>query len=268
MSNQQDFDISAEVEKYFDDTSIPVDGKPTFVLLMGGICTDKTTARKEYFSTGYVLLDAAEIFLNLCNGEFFQLGEAYEEELNAIGNLIAQRAIRERRNIITEIVGMSEEEPLLLLKALDAAGYEVNLNRCACDKELTWQRNVEVIRNENQTSGEDDEDWLILRFLENNFTDHDEVRQWLLRHHIPYRKFSDHNWGAYPQPADVKDAEQSVRLAHARQTDKAGADYIEHPLRVAQSFSQENVPNDDYERCRENNNLQMIALLHDTLEDN
>jgi hypothetical protein len=143
MSDKQDFDISAEVEKYFDDTSVPVDGKPTFVLLMGSICTGKTTARKEHFSTGYVLLDAAEIFLNLCDGEFFQLGEAYEEELNAIGNLIAQRALRERRNIVTEIVGMSEEEPIMLIDALDAAGYTVDLNQFTCDKELAWQRNVE-----------------------------------------------------------------------------------------------------------------------------
>jgi len=41
--------------------------------------------------------------------------------------------------------------------------------------------------------------------------------------------------------------------AHAGQIDKAGADYIEHPKRVAAQFSDET--------------LQVIALLHDVIED-
>jgi hypothetical protein len=76
-------------------------------------------------------------------------------------------------------------------------------------------RIVEVIRDEAQTSSEDDDDWLILRFLENSFSDYDEVRQWLLSHHVPYRKFYDGNWGVSPEPANVEDAERLARLAHA-----------------------------------------------------
>lgn len=137
-------------------------------------------------------------------------------------------------------------------------------------------RLVETIRNEGKTAQDEDEDWLILRYLKNNFTDHKEVRHWLMQHHIPYRKFYDANWGASPTPADVEDAEQLARLAHVGQTDKAGADYIEHPLRVANSFAtQEVAANDeeqdyanfDYERQHEISNLQIIALLHDTIED-
>src|SRR5690606_24185968 len=58
-----------------------------------------------------------------------------------------------------------------------------------------------------------------------------------------------------------------ARLAHAGQKDKAGADYIAHPLRVMQSFTYEGVADDDYERRREVNALRIVALLHDVLED-
>lgn len=44
-----------------------------------------------------------------------------------------------------------------------------------------------------------------------------------------------------------------ARFAHEGQTDKSGADYIQHPLAVAAQFEDED--------------LQIVALLHDVLED-
>lgn len=51
----------------------------------------------------------------------------------------------------------------------------------------------------------------------------------------------------------VDDAVTLARQAHEGQTDKAGLPYIDHPLRVMSTFS--------------NNWLRMIAVLHDVLED-
>jgi len=63
---------------------------------VGSVCVGKTFIRRQRFSQGYIVLDAAEIFLDLCDGEYFELGEAYEE-LQRLGKQIATRAIRERR---------------------------------------------------------------------------------------------------------------------------------------------------------------------------
>lgn len=47
---------------------------------MGGVAAGKTTFRKHRFSTGYVLVDAAEIFLNLSRGEYFPFPGHLEQE--------------------------------------------------------------------------------------------------------------------------------------------------------------------------------------------
>jgi (p)ppGpp synthase/HD superfamily hydrolase len=126
---------------------------------------------------------------------------------------------------------------------------------------------VEAIQRYGKDTKEHDEDWLILRFLQNRFEHHDDVRQWLLEKRVPFRKFFDSNWGVHPSPPDIKDAEQLARRAHVGQTDKAGAPYIEHPLRVMRSFTMNGVADDDYTRKSEISDLQIVALLHDTLED-
>jgi hypothetical protein len=57
--------------------------------------------------------------------EYFEFGEAFEEPLEIIGSMIAQRAIREKRNIVTEIVGASSEEIISFLDSMHSAGRNV-----------------------------------------------------------------------------------------------------------------------------------------------
>jgi hypothetical protein len=46
--------------------------------------------------------------------------------------------------------------------------------------------------DEDAPDGEgEDEDWRILHFLKNRFTDISQVNEWLAAHAIPYRKFLD-----------------------------------------------------------------------------
>ena len=81
MSNERvfRFDIGAEVECYFDDSSVPRDEEPRVVILMGGTGSGKTEIRKQQFSRGSVLVDAAEVFLNLSRGEFFPFPDGLEQ---------------------------------------------------------------------------------------------------------------------------------------------------------------------------------------------
>jgi len=85
--------------------NVPADGQPVAIIISGGVRAGKTTIRKQKYSPGLQLVDAAEIFLNLSRGEFLSFPEAFEEPMNLIGGLVVRRALSERRNLVTEIIG-------------------------------------------------------------------------------------------------------------------------------------------------------------------
>jgi hypothetical protein len=136
------FDLGAEIKKYFDNTSIPANNSPEFVLLCGAVCNGKTTMRKQQYSKGYVLIDAAEIFLSLSNGEYYDFASILEEPLELIGSLVARQAIRERRNIVTEIIGATKEVMFPIIDAMESISYKINLIYVECEMEESWKRNV------------------------------------------------------------------------------------------------------------------------------
>ena len=144
MSNERTFniDIGSEIDRFFDDSSIPHGEEPKIVILMGGPAGGKTTIRKQRYSTGYVLVDAAQIFLNLSRDEFFPFPEAFEQPMEIIGSLIAERAISERRHIVTELIGSDYEATKALIDALLAIGYRADIQAITCDIEEAQRRNL------------------------------------------------------------------------------------------------------------------------------
>ncbi|MGI8543348.1 MAG: zeta toxin family protein [Aridibacter sp.] len=136
------FNILSEVQKYFDDSSTTTGGQPSFVLLAGGVCAGKTYIRRQKYSDGYVLVDAAEIFLSLSRGEYFEFGEVFEEPLEIIGSIVARQAIKERRNIVTEIIGASAENNRAIIDAVNSIGYKTEIIALTCDLEDAIQRNM------------------------------------------------------------------------------------------------------------------------------
>lgn len=136
------FDINDEINRYFDDSSIVSAGQPEIVIVMGGVAVGKTTIRKQHFATGYVVVDSVEIFLSLCRGEHFDFPGPIEELMEIVGGLVAKRAITERRNIVTEIVGSDYESTKELIDAMNLAGYLVNGQMVECDPEAAMKRNL------------------------------------------------------------------------------------------------------------------------------
>lgn len=137
------FNIGEETEKFFDDSSNPTNGQPEFVLILGAVFTGKTTLRKQQYSKGYVLIDAAEIFLSLSNGEYFDFGfEPFEQPMEIIGTLVARRAILQRRNMVTEMTVSLEEEIKTVIDAMTRIDYKVQVVRLDCDLETAKERNL------------------------------------------------------------------------------------------------------------------------------
>jgi hypothetical protein len=59
------FHLDTEIDRLFNDSSIPADQRPNAVIIMGAVAAGKTTIRKQKYPSGYVLIDAAGIFLSL-----------------------------------------------------------------------------------------------------------------------------------------------------------------------------------------------------------
>lgn len=134
--------VTAEVERHFDNASLPADSQPHIVLIMGGPASGKTRLRRDKFVSGHVLVDAAEIFIRLSQGTYYDFPSILEEPMETIGRRVASRAIRESRNIVTEIVGSDHASTTELIDAMVSAGYRVEVMAVTCDLETAMQWNM------------------------------------------------------------------------------------------------------------------------------
>ena len=135
-------DLNAEVESYFDATSESKGKKPVLEIVMGGPAVGKTTLRKQKFSKGYVLVDAAEVFIRLSKGQSLDFPDDLEEPMEIVGAMIAHRAVAERRHIVTELIGSDYEATVQLIEAMRSIGYEISVNGVNCDVEEAQRRNL------------------------------------------------------------------------------------------------------------------------------
>ena len=135
------FDIDAEVNRFFNDDS-RTEGQPEFVWIQGGVCAGKTTLRRESYSSGFVVLDAAEIFLSLSRGKYYDFPDAFLEPMNEIGHRVAFKALRERRNLVTETLPVQIDVDAIS-NAMEQMDYHLNLVWVDCDPEVAWQRNLD-----------------------------------------------------------------------------------------------------------------------------
>ena len=144
MTNERYFriDVDAEVESYFDASSDSHGATPDFVIVMGGPAVGKTTLRKQKFSKGYVLVDAADIFIRLSKGLSLDFPDDLEEPMEVVGIMIAGRALAERRNIVTELIGADYDATVELIEAMRSIGYKISVNGVNCDVEEAQRRNL------------------------------------------------------------------------------------------------------------------------------
>lgn len=138
-----EIDLVNEIDRLFDDSSLSNGAEPRAIIIMGGVAAGKTTLRQSKYSQGFVLIDAAEMFHHLSCEAFLNFPDALFEPLEIIGPLVAQRAISEKRHIVTEIIGAESEPTVELIEALKHAGYHVEVVGVTCDLEESIRRNQE-----------------------------------------------------------------------------------------------------------------------------
>jgi hypothetical protein len=140
--NLKAFDIANEVNRFFDDSSLSRGGPPQIAIVCGPTATGKTRHRRKKYAKGYVVVDAADIFISLSRGKYIHFPSFLEEPMDLIGAAIAKRAIQERRNIVTEIIGHVLEPFQGLIDAMLAIGYKVDLDAVIKDVVEAWEWNL------------------------------------------------------------------------------------------------------------------------------
>lgn len=133
--------INAFVAAAFDESSRSASGCSTAVIIMGPPAACKTTLRKAKFTSGYVVIDSADVFLRLCLGRNLDFPGELETPMDVLGSLIATQAVEERRNLVVEVIPIEDERALELINALNEAGYKTNLVYPHCSLEECRRRN-------------------------------------------------------------------------------------------------------------------------------
>lgn len=136
-------DVEQEASRFFESTDLTPSDKPRAVLLVGPICTGKTTIRNSDYSSGFVLLDAGEIFLNLTGSSEPRFPGPLEATILVIGRRIFLEAANSRFNLVTEMLGTDGDVMISVIEALKAYGYVVEVTYVSAELDQCVKRQAD-----------------------------------------------------------------------------------------------------------------------------
>jgi len=119
------------------------DKKPELIVITGGVCSGKTTHRKiKYSNDEYSNIDAGEIFIQLSNGAYYDFPSHLENQMLKIGFDKMRESMKEKKNIVIEIIGSNYESVEELFTWSEKINYSCLVEFIDCDFAESWQRNV------------------------------------------------------------------------------------------------------------------------------
>ncbi|NGZ29416.1 MAG: ATP-binding protein [Magnetococcales bacterium] len=124
---------------------------PRLALIVGPVCSGKSTYRREHFSSPeWVVLDAGLIYLELNQGSWKKFSKQYEEEMVAQGLAVARDVVRLRKNLVTELLLDCPDHIKAIAEGFKRLGYQVQVFDIDCSEETALERNEH--REENNIS--------------------------------------------------------------------------------------------------------------------
>lgn len=136
-----------EVERFFDPSSLPGPEGPVFALIVGAVAVGKTRHRRANHASGYVVVDAGDIFISLSRGRYLDFPSTLEVPMEWIGTMVARRAVAENRSIVSEVTATASEPLMALIDAMTSIGYRVNVIAIEKDIAESWQWNLQRSRD-------------------------------------------------------------------------------------------------------------------------
>jgi len=119
------------------------------IILIGPICSGKTSYRNENIKNTHIVLDAGEIYLKLY-GSAGGFGEHLTEELNYIGSEIIKKIIANRYSFVVEIMPDQHKNLVKIIETLKNIGYKTVGIKFDSTEEEAIQRNLK--RDESDIS--------------------------------------------------------------------------------------------------------------------
>lgn len=116
--------------------------QPEFIIVMGGVCSGKTTLRKNRYADRYVNIDAGEIFIDLSQGEYYDFPSHLEEKMNQIGLMKMRESISTKKSIVIEIIGAKSEIVEEIIELSKKINYTSKVVYVECEIEEALQRNI------------------------------------------------------------------------------------------------------------------------------
>ena len=141
---------SRVVAQYLAEATVATSRPPRCVVICGAVAVGKSRHRREHYSSGYALVDAASIFVSLAPDEVLAFPDALRSEVESAGQALAFAAISTRADIVTEVIGASESLMTQLVDALRSVGYKVELQYIHADPVQAWKGNL--ARGDNNIS--------------------------------------------------------------------------------------------------------------------
>jgi len=140
--------INKIADSFFDNLETVT--KNEVVVMIGPICSGKTSYRKKYLEKTHIILDAAEIYLKLNNESAGGFGEHLMEELNFIGDEIITRILRNKYSFAVEIMPDQYKNIINIIQSLKLEGYKTSGLKFDCTEEEAIERTQK--RNKNDIS--------------------------------------------------------------------------------------------------------------------
>ena len=123
---------------------------PKVILVMGGVCSGKTTYINKEHSKNCTNIDAGKIFIELSKGEYYDFPSHLEDKLNKTGLKKLKTAIRKKEDIVIEVIGNNQELLNELINQIKKINYKIDLVNLTCSIEEAKQRNEN--RNDDSIS--------------------------------------------------------------------------------------------------------------------
>ena len=115
--------------------------EPEFVLILGNV-GGKTRLRHERYAESHVNVDAGDIFRRLTGDRIFDFPGEHRAIINMVGRMIAEVAISEKFNLVTELHHPGYPALKALSDAMLGIGYKLQVNIIELDFEEAQRRNL------------------------------------------------------------------------------------------------------------------------------
>jgi predicted kinase len=135
------------------------------IVLVGPICSGKTSYRKQEIKNTHIVLDAAEIYLKLNDNSAGGFGEHLTEELNFTGSELVKKIIANRYSFVFEIMPDQHKNLVIIINELKRLGYKTIGIKFDSTEEEAIKRNIK--RDQNNISSYFTENFHIAWLLNN-----------------------------------------------------------------------------------------------------